>query len=279
MMMMTQEKLLFSERSGYVEVNNKIQIDSLDEYTRNEIWNYFYGIWFKRLKDGYYPDFVTKTYTVFLHKRVDKIPYFGEYQLKIFENIILKTEWYIVYDFLEFFYDLLQRSPFITNASSFSFYINQILENNHAGYRMIEGSIAPITDKNEIKVIQQAIDTSPYKEISIHLTSALTFFSDKTNPNYRNSIKESISAVETFCRKITGESTLDRSLKKLQAKGIIIPHMLKESIEKLYYFTNGEEGIRHALMDDPKIGQAEAYFMLIACSSFINYLKSKQSVV
>lgn len=276
---MTQQNLSFSQRNGYTRVDNTIQVESLNVYLRHDIWNYLYNLWFKRLCNGNAPMLLADTYTTFLHRRIDELPYRKEEQLEIFENIILKGAWCRVYDFLEFCHNFLVQEDFYISAPSFSSGINSILIKNNAGYRMIKGQITPITNENEIKTIQQAIDDSPYKEINIHLTSALKFFSDKTTPDYRNSIKESISAVEVFCRKITGESTLDRALKKLQAKGIIIPNMLKESIEKLYFFTNGKEGIRHALMDDPKVGQAEAYFMLIACSSFINYLKSKQCVI
>ena len=275
---MTQQKLSFSQRYGYTQVDNTIQVESLNTYLRNDIWNYLYNLWFKRLCDGHAPHLLVDIHTTFLHQRIDELPYFRSGQLKIFEDIILKGPWSRVYDFLEFCYNFLTKESFITTSASFSYEINAILTKNNAGYRMVKGEITPITNKSEIKTIQLAIDDSPYKEIGIHLTSALKFFSDKTTPDYRNSIKESISAVEVLCRKITGESTLDRALKKLQAKGIVIPDMLRESIEKLYYFTNGKEGIRHALMDDPKVGQSEAYFMLIACSSFINYLKSKQSV-
>ena len=65
----------------------------------------------------------------------------------------------------------------------------------------------------------------------------------------------------------------------MTSKGLEIPQTLLEGLKKLYYFTNGKDGIRHALMNESQIGYAEAYFMLIACSSFINYLKIKQSKI
>lgn len=47
----------------------------------------------------------------------------------------------------------------------------------------------------------------------MHLQEALEKLSPSKS-DYRNSIKESISAVECLCREITGESTLDKALKK-----------------------------------------------------------------
>ena len=37
---MTQQKLSFSQRYGYTQVDNTIQVESLNTYLRNDIWNY-----------------------------------------------------------------------------------------------------------------------------------------------------------------------------------------------------------------------------------------------
>ena len=96
----------------------------------------------------------------------------------------------------------------------------------------------------------------------------------------RNSIKESISAVGVCCRKITGDSELDKAIMNLEKKGIVIPSMLKESMRKLYFFTNGKDGIRHELLNDGnRIDKEEAYYMLVTCSAFVNYLIEKWSKV
>lgn len=274
-----ERKLSFSQRNGYRPIEDEILYEQLSHSLCTDIWNFLYSFWFDSLRSGSIPLFLEDICTDFLKQRKDKIPTFRSDQLELFQKIIFpRTQsWYVLYDFLEFFNDFLIRNPGRIKSHQFISAINNILENNRAGYRFVNNQIVPITDSNEIKAIQEATETSPYKEVEIHLTSALKFFSDKENPDFRNSIKESISAVEVFCRKITNESTLDRALKKLSAKGIHIPTTLNVGIEKLYHFTNGPEGIRHALMDEPTVGQAEAYFMLVACSSFINYLKTKQS--
>ena len=99
-----------------------------------------------------------------------------------------------------------------------------------------------------------------------------------TNPDYRNSIKESISAVECVCREITGESTLDRALKNLENKGVNLNPRMKDGLKNLYFYTNdGSTGIRHALMDDKDAPTAdEGIFMLVSCSAFVNYLMKKK---
>lgn len=275
-----ERKLSFSQRNGYRPIEDEILYEQLSHSLCTDIWNFLYSSWLVWLTDSVCPpSYLKDVFTDFLKQRVDLIPVLRAERLELFKKIIFpkKQSWYLIYDFLEFFNKLVIKYQGQIKSSKFTSKINNILEDNRAGYRFVNNQIVPITNPNEIKAIQEAIEESPYREIETHLTSALRFFSDRKNPEYRNSIKESISAVEVFCRKITQESTLDRALKKLSAKGIHIPTTLNVGIEKLYHFTNGPEGIRHALMDEPTVGQAEAYFMLVACSSFINYLKTKQS--
>ncbi len=54
--------------------------------------------------------------------------------------------------------------------------------------------------------------------VNIHISKAITLLSDRDKPDYENSIKESISAVEALCEVITGvkgkEATLSKLLKK-----------------------------------------------------------------
>lgn len=113
----------------------------------------------------------------------------------------------------------------------------------------------------------------------MHLNKALELYAQRPIGDYRNSIKESISAIEVYCREITGEKTLGEALNKINGKGLVIPQILKIAFEKLYAYTNQPNtGIRHALMDESGTytpASEEALFMLVSCSSFINYLNKK----
>ena len=114
----------------------------------------------------------------------------------------------------------------------------------------------------------------------MHLSKALELYAFRPEGDYCNSIKESISAVEAYCREKTGENNLGDALKKLEKVGVVIPNVLRTAFEKLYAYTNQPTtGIRHALMDSsgtyvPKA--EEALFMLVSCSAFINYLNKKK---
>lgn len=158
----------------------------------------------------------------------------------------------------------------------FELEINNSFSRLSYAYRVVDHRVVQITDEEEIMAIVDAMKVSD--SVKTHLSDALKHLSTRPNPDYRNSIKESISAVESMCRNITSENTLGKSLNKLEKNGIKIPSMLKSAFEKLYVYTNDEStGIRHALMDDSDMpGFDEAKFMVVSCCAFINYIQGKR---
>ena len=80
--------------------------------------------------------------------------------------------------------------------------------------------------------------------------------------------------VEAVCRTFEDGNTLPKALNKIDKKGILHP-TLKLAFEKLYAYTNGKDGIRHALMEEKNLGIEDARYFLISCSAFSNYLIEK----
>jgi len=102
--------------------------------------------------------------------------------------------------------------------------------------------------------------------------------SDRKNPNYRNSIKESISAVESLFKILTGNksATLSDGLKEIKSTIDVHPALIS-GFEKIYAYTSDQRGIRHAIFDSDKTSFSDAKFMLVSCSAFINYVVGKWS--
>ena len=171
-----------------------------------------------------------------------------------------------------------KNHKFYSVASNFIKLLNSAFERLNFAYRIINDEIVEITSEQEIKTIETAIDNSA-RNVKMHLNRALELYAQRPDGDYRNSIKESISAVEAFCREKTGENTLGKALNKLEKNGIVFPDVLKHAFDKLYAYTNqSDAGIRHALMDDTGVytpKAEEAIFMLVSCSAFINYLNKK----
>lgn len=156
--------------------------------------------------------------------------------------------------------------------------INELFQREFVGYRMIDNQITPISDDVEFEEINQAIENN-FEGCRNHIKKALRLLSDREKPDYKNSIKESISAVESLCQIITNDSkaTLGQTLNKLEKSGIKLHGSLKKAISSLYGYTSDEGGIRHAEgMFASDVSFDEAKFMLVICSAFINYLISKE---
>jgi len=162
-------------------------------------------------------------------------------------------------------------------VKSFTVACNIVLERERSGYRFVDKVIIPNPSKPELEELEEALNVS--RTFSEHLKRALELFADRQSPDYRNSIKESISAVEALCQLMLGDQkvTLGDALKRIENKIGPLHPAFREALNKLYGFTSDAQGIRHALLGQSDLDVEDARFMLIVCSAFINYLASKAS--
>ena len=84
--------------------------------------------------------------------------------------------------------------------------------------------------------------------------------------------------MEAQCRILLNDPkpTLGKALDQLEDKGVVLHKALKGAFDKLYGFTSDANGIRHASIAPSEIDVDLATFMLVSCSAFVNYLRSKQ---
>jgi hypothetical protein len=147
-----------------------------------------------------------------------------------------------------------------------------------SAWRIVGKRVTRLTSPQEIKAIEAAqLLAGKYEPVATHISTALKHLSDRRSPDYRNSIKEAISAVESICRIITNDpkTTLGDALKKLEKSGVKLHPSLKIAFDKLYGYTSDQGGIRHSLLDQPSIDFEDAKFMLVSCSAFVNLLKAR----
>ena len=152
-------------------------------------------------------------------------------------------------------------------------FFNNLFKQEYVGYRFVNDIIVQITDENEVDAIENASNTE-HDIVNEHMRKAICLISDWQHPDYENSIKESISAVEAMCVLIIGKKgSLGDALKQLEDKGLSIHPSLKAAFQKLFGYTSDANGIRHAGdIGGPSSTFEEAKFMLVSCSAFINYL-------
>ncbi len=263
----------FSERYGYVIVSDALIFEKITPEIKTAIYNCYKMYIYPHHVDGTYRTVQKEVCTHFLNYVLEDRSY--DY-ISIF---LLKGnyEWFKYLDLLEFILAVLIKKN-ITIANEFAKELNKDFERLNYGYRIINYLVTPITSKEEINCIEEAIDSSK-DNIKEHLNSALKHLADKEKPNFRNSIKESISAVGVLCREMTGENDLGRALFVLEKKQGKLHPQLKATFDNLYKYVNEKQsGIRHELMDESGTyvpTYHEAKFMLVTCSAFINYLNGK----
>ncbi|MDD3013100.1 MAG: hypothetical protein PHC34_05295 [Candidatus Gastranaerophilales bacterium] len=268
--------MLFSQRMGYKPVRDKIQKESLDQPTRNQLWNKYSDL----LKNISNTDAVIELIWTGLYKQtkdtLPRNPYNYSPKQDWLRDYFIEKDWYESLDIIEFTVKIL---PSYT-LDKFINYFNFILERECSAYRLINGKFTQITSKEEIQSIEDAINIK-VNPVRTHLNQAFDLFADRKNPDYRNSIKESISAVECLVKKITGKSKFQAAVNELFNQKIIEHAAMKEALGNLYGYASDEDGIRHPIMDRDTIKSEDAKYMLVICTAFINYMmaKCKQSEI
>lgn len=278
---------LFSERYGYTKPSDVIIREKITPEIQNAILSCYdrfrENVQDESIYNWVYSHMENYLWTQFLNERKASFNWKKPVICEYLNNT--SNAWYKKLDIVEFsikyLYMHIEKSEnqYLYNAvEALINRLNYEFKRLNFAYRIINKEIAEITSKEEIVAIEEALNSSK-NNIRIHLNKALELYAQKPTGDHRNSIKESISAVEAFCREKTGEDTLGKALNKLESNSIIMPKLLKIAFDKLYAYTNQPDtGIRHALMDDegPYVPQAEeALFMLVSCSAFINYLNKK----
>ena len=283
----------FAERHGFV-TKKAIQVDDMDSSLRNRLYN--------AVHKYCNPSPFIHDELIFV---VDKLGYLNEgtdvKNWRVLDALLLRSRddmpWYMPYEIIESFfaakreqckhcrYDCHEKGGicdelvWLNNVPNA---LNAILEEEKSGYRFFKDQFINIVNEKELESIDRA-SSSPYVSVNTHIKKALSLYSDRKNPDYENSIKESISAVEATCCIIAGmtgaSATLGAALKKLEDNGVVIHSALREAFSKMYGYTSDANGIRHGGIDFKNAPSEDAKYMLISCSAFVNYLIEKHSKI
>lgn len=275
---MSEKYKSFSERKGRKETKS-IQLEDMDQDLRTGLWNVFYEIFGGETLPSTYVLgqhrhnqhlLYENIWSEFLKKPIDE--HSSRLSTKNVKNIFSEQPWYEVFDLIEFSISFLHKSGDIFAERSFTNKCNQLLEQENSAYTIVNRRVTEITSQQEIETIKTAM-TTPYEATNGHIKNALSLFSNRENPDYRNSIKESISAVESIAKEITGK---EKSLSALTQE-LPLHLNFRNGLNELYNWTS-KTGIRHA--DGGKSlnpNKATARFMLIICSAFVNYIIAGES--
>jgi len=269
----------FSERIGINVKPRLIQVEQMDDELKNSIWNFLHNLF---SEDELWHSYAVRVAQDFRKSRLDEVPTYNVRCMEWMKNYFFALPLNHIYELLE--YTVANVESFFPNGviqkATVEIYANVVLKTELSGYRFISGVLLPISNTQEMDEISNAVQTT--QRIGLdgayqHLQSAINLLGQKPDPDYRNSVKESILSIESIARVIAEEKStgLRDALAKL-SNILGIHGSLKEGFLKLYGYTSDQGGIRHSFTEqDQEVGMDEAKYMLVSCSAFANYLISK----
>ncbi len=267
----------FSERYGYIRARTAVQIEEMDSVTTNRLWSVADNVMNSMANsDDRYRYTSTDNILFKIWDQIFKMPtdtrgqYWSQSWQKVRAWFFDQSTWHERFDFLELMVADLPP-PYDSQLKDTC---NVVLEQQVSGYRFLQWKICPITDPAEIETIDQAAsEANPCEGARTHIRKGLALFSDRESPDYPNTIKEAISAVEALVRLITqnDKATLGDALNEISST-VDLHGALKKGFQAIYGYTSDQGGIRHAFTEVTEIAQEDALFMLVSCSAFVNYL-------
>ena len=273
--------LTFSEAHGYRELPQPLKLEELNDEARTKLWSLLY----KQVKEV--PDFpgssnfdypwsaiLLSIHEDVLHLPADEFGTWYSSFIGLYKPIFGGAPFNEVFDLLQAMMRHSACPPEFTQSVSRAF------REYHLAY-VVEirppPTIYPAATEEEGEAVLRA--TAEFSAAGLagaasHLRQASDCIG---RGDFPGAVRESIHAVESTARQIDPNArTLEPALKSLEQAKALHP-ALKQAFSKLYGYTSDEQGIRHALIDNPQanVGQDEAVFMLGACASFSSYLARK----
>lgn len=272
----------FEIRNGFVKTK-ELQSCFMDDDLRHSLWNLHEELFdqiisryrsesdkqaLNNLLAFYWTDFFKQPITNF------SLAYYITQRRSDIQKLYYELRWSKVYSFLEFtanFLNYYMRNQYDTYKESCNF----LLERENSAYRFIGDVISPITIPIEISEIETCLAIGD--EAAMHIESSLTLLANKEKDQSRESVAQSILAVEAIAKKVTNKP--NAQLGDLYKKIPLPSHQqLREALKNLYNYTSGKDGIRHALVESSEpVSKSLAQFMLVTCSAFVNLIRTEST--
>jgi hypothetical protein len=248
----------FSERIGAQIPPKIVQLEGMSDDLRNSLWNIVVFVcdansWVK------FSRFVAMSIR---KTRIDEVPDGNSSARAWLKSVFLESEWFIASDIIEALssagvlqqlyesdWQHRKRQEGAIHA------LNHVLERERSGYRFIDGTLSPIAEPQEVAEVESALSatSSGFHGARSHLATALEMLGKRPEPDYRNAVKEAVSAVESVCRVLTNKdkATLGDALKALDSRSPIHP-ALKRGFLSIYGYTSDQDGIRQSATRRPR---------------------------
>lgn len=283
----SREKLTFRQAEGLVIISGIQKRDELNERTRIALWNAVYS---SMQRDIYKPspgkslllrgewlNLSIELHTQCFNKPLDEHSKLASRLIEPLKELITISSYDWVFEVVTYIIRS-KNCPYNLPEK-----INDVLRGNQAAWTISgenNDTLFPVSSEHTewtYENVSQVIRENELYGSGKHLQESANLF---RSGNFHGSIRESIHAVESVARRVTGKSTLGDALKSLESKGVKIQPVLLDGFKKIYGYTNAAQGVRHAIIDESaEINEADAQFMLSACAAFVTYLANQGNKV
>lgn len=294
---MSQERTPFSQRVGARAVA-QLGMEDMPPELRVSLWNIIQP-WIWSVRQGEYARRAQWVYNFpAIRWPTDEIPFHSrsDHATQRLKEWFFSAEWHAIYDLVEALPEMIaygiemplfdvMRKYRVLEASDrcrqliidYATNLDAMLEREGAPYRYRNLQLVPITNEQELSEIDEA-RVAPFAGARMHIQGAIEKISHRPSPDYRNCVKEAVSAVESLLQEATGlkGEKLPKLLDAFERKYSVDLHRaFKAALGSLYGWTSDDGGIRHGIFGAETVSRDEAQFMLIACSALVNFLVAK----
>lgn len=272
-----RSQITFEQAEGVAPLPSQLALGELSRQLRSVLWAIVHGLLNEsksRSDYGYGGSYIggpfaatLKDYWI-LHEFNFSDEYTNDFSFweKKLGDIFKVLPYTTVFGFLQFV--LRHRNC----PHRFSQAIDSALQYGKAAYFVSGDTILPAATTQDKDVVEAALEASEkggYLGARAHLVRAGGLLSQGS---WADSVRESIHAVESVTRIISGEgATLSAALNFLQKQGRMNPN-LKRAMNALYDYASDEHGVRHALIfGEADVSENDAVYMFSVCSAFVTY--------
>jgi hypothetical protein len=208
------------------------------------------------------------------------------------EAVLAELSWDKAYDFCERLHNHLARDvghtwndefqltkPKVEVQAFIAEEMQRLFEEEGLAFEFTDGLVRRRGRKHTVDVTTRAqvvLGDSRLAGARKHYDKALSFFRNPTKPDYENSVKEAVCAVEAAGKSlfpVANAATLGDFAKWLAStKDIRVPKALIQTITGIYAYRSGGDGVGHGGSAGGAATAEVAEYVLAVCASQIIYL-------
>ena len=271
-----RKKLSFAQAEGAEDLPAQLKRTEVSKELRAVLWNYIHSE-LERTSNSEMYTYVgnpwkaalKNVHVYFFHQPVDEFDSSFREAADSVKAVFMKGDYLLIYGWLQ--HMLRLKIP------DFAKRVDQILSYCRSPYRVVAADvIAPVGSDEEANAVGHALSEMNSAGLGGGREHLKVAAAELGFGHFADSVRESIHAVESIVRVLEPHGDFSKALAKLEAK-TNIHGALKKGFVAIYGFSSDEQGIRHPLLEKnaADVDEADALFMISACSAFISYLISK----